>query len=390
MSLWWVAKNDLDDTQLECIEDLPLRESHLVLGPPGCGKTNILLRRAQFVRTQGMPNVMVLTFTRALTEFIKTGCYNAQGQEIFPRSLVSTLERWIRSLYKQHNVEPPPKNDNLAVWKSTLAKEALTFAEMSRIPKYDALFVDEAQDLNNEELSLLQLWSPTLYFVGDEHQKIYEHSVGLGNIQEIIPQSNIHALKFHYRMAPELCEIADKIMIPDGGIPLTKTSHYQGPKPGRIGTHGPLSKEQQVAAAAERLVDQSRAYADLISRGDRLGIIVPRQADREFVLDLLDEHPFLAGMAQIIRARTGELDDHDYDPTFDPSKPILIVTEQGSKGLEFRAAHWLFCNDLEWFRKVEMYYTVVTRAKTSLDFYFDKTIPGIIAGAYAPQGSSIW
>jgi superfamily I DNA/RNA helicase len=60
MSLWWARRDQLDEHQVELIENLPLRESHLVLGPPGSGKTNVLLRRAQFVRSQGMPNIWFL------------------------------------------------------------------------------------------------------------------------------------------------------------------------------------------------------------------------------------------------------------------------------------------------------------------------------------------
>ena len=125
MSLWWVKKNELDAEQMDLIEGLPLRKTHLVLGPPGCGKTNVLLRRAQFVRGQNMPNVMVLSFTRSLTEFVKTGCTDDQGREIFPRNCVSTLESWIRSLYKRHQTALPDRIDNLTDWKRTLAHGAI-------------------------------------------------------------------------------------------------------------------------------------------------------------------------------------------------------------------------------------------------------------------------
>src|SRR6202050_2266335 len=118
MSLWWAKKEQLDKTQIALIEELPLHESHLILGPPGSGKTNILLRRAQFVRTQELPNVLVLTFTRSLTEFIRTGCLDAQGREIFPRTCVSTLESWIRGIYGDHDAEFPDAQDSLAQWKS--------------------------------------------------------------------------------------------------------------------------------------------------------------------------------------------------------------------------------------------------------------------------------
>src|SRR5262245_47857169 len=107
MSLWWVQKDQLDARQMELIENLPLRESFLILGPPGSGKTNVLLRRAQFVRGQGMPNVLVLTFTRPLTEFVKTGCFDNQGRQIFPHTCVTTIESWLRSMYSQHEEDLP-------------------------------------------------------------------------------------------------------------------------------------------------------------------------------------------------------------------------------------------------------------------------------------------
>ena len=107
MSLWWTRRDQLDEEQLRMIERLPLREDHLILGPPGSGKTNVLLRRAQFVRSQGMPNVLVLSFTRPLSEFVKTGCNDDRGREIFPRSLVTTIESWTRMLYKEHGVDLP-------------------------------------------------------------------------------------------------------------------------------------------------------------------------------------------------------------------------------------------------------------------------------------------
>src|ERR1700755_2054552 len=123
-TIWWTKKEQLDKDQIALIERLPLRESFLILGPPGSGKTNVLLRRAQFVRSQNMPNVMVMTFTRALTEFIKTGCFDAQGREIFPQSCVTTFESWIRQLYDQHDANLPDDSGSFDHRKSALAKGA--------------------------------------------------------------------------------------------------------------------------------------------------------------------------------------------------------------------------------------------------------------------------
>jgi superfamily I DNA and RNA helicase len=166
MSLWWTARNQLDEKQIELIEEVPLHESRIVVGPPGCGKTNVLLRRAQFARSQGMSNVLVLSFTRALTEFVKTGCYEGT-KEIFPSRLVTTLESWIRSLYRSHNLDlPAAPGGGLPSWKRALANGAAGLMSSSSFPKYDTIFVDEAQDLFNEEVELIKEWGNFAFFTG--------------------------------------------------------------------------------------------------------------------------------------------------------------------------------------------------------------------------------
>ncbi len=390
MSLWWARREQLDGEQVRLIEELPLTQSHLVLGAPGSGKTNVLLRRAQYVRTQSMPNVMVLTFTRSLTEFVKTGCYDGQGREIFPPSCVSTIEGWVRDLYRQHDADLPEERQSLDEWKQTLALGACEFIEANRLPKFDALFVDEAQDLLPEEVNLINIWSEVQFYVGDDRQRIYRQPSGLESVREIQPKPSEHLLPFHYRLAPELCEMADRILTPEGGHLLSATSHYDGPRPGRISAHGPISRDDQISGSITRLVEQLRAYSDMIGQGDRLGIIVPRQDDRDIVWQRFEQDPALSGKSKIIRARTGRGDDPDYHPGFSPNQPIVILTEKGCKGLEFRAVHWLFCNELQNYRHSEHYYTMVTRAKTSLDLYFDQNLPRTLAKAFAPPTEGIW
>jgi len=337
-----------------------------------------------------MPNVLVLSFTRALTEFIRTGCYDAANREIFPRTLVSTIESWIRGLYKDHG-ETLPSADHIGFSerKAAIASEALVFVTRGRVPRYDTIFVDEAQDLLSEEVELLRAWSPILFFVGDDRQRIY-NAPGLQAVRQQIPALNEERLKFHYRLARELCDMADRIQTTADGSGLAATSHYDGPKPGRVTANGPLTREQQIAVAAERLKDQLRAYGDLIAQGDRLGVIVPRRGDREAVFAALDVYPSLKGKLQIVRARSGAEGDSGYDPAFDPSCAIAILTEAGSKGLEFRASHWLFCDEQQHRRTPEIYYTIVTRPKTSLDLYFKSDLPATLAKAYAPPSIADW
>lgn len=388
MTLWWARKDQLDKHQVALIENLPLRKSQLILGPPGSGKTNVLLRRAQFIRTQKMPNVLVLTFTRPLTEFLKTGCIDQQGKEIFPLACVSTLESWIREMYRQHGASLPSKVKDLNEWKKILATGALGFFSQGRIPQYDTLFIDEAQDLIPEEVELLAQWSSVLFCVGDDRQRIYNGASGVDALRRLHPALDEHILPFHYRVAPEICQMADRIMNAQGGANLATTQHYVGPTPGRIEAEGPISRDDQMRSAAAKLRDQIRVYADFIKSGDRLGVIVPRVRDRQALFEYLESDRSLAGKSQIIRSRS--LDDSSHSTEFDGSIPICILTVAGCKGLEFRAVHWLFCDDLSWYHTTEHYYTVVTRAKTSLDLYYEGALPQDLARSYSPMDPNLW
>jgi superfamily I DNA/RNA helicase len=387
-TLWWTRKEQLDKDQIYLIEKLPLRETFLILGPPGSGKTNVLLRRAQFVRGQRLPNVLVLTFTRTLTEFVKTGCFDAQGREIFPQSCVTTLESWQRMLYGQHRTNLPGRAP-LTEWKRQLAAGAMDFRGKGRIPPYDALFIDEAQDLLVEEVKLIAQWSPVLFFVGDDRQKIFENTEGLDAVGEVVPPTNVRVLDFHYRIAPEICQVADRILLPPSGKSLASTEHYNGPTPATVAIQPQaLTKDRQLEIAARLLQEQIRVYGDLIKQGDRLGVIVARKDDREVVFDYLEAIQSLTGKSKILRSR--EDSDDDYDPSFDSEAPICILTVQGCKGLEFRAVHWLFADELSHHHTPEHYYTVVTRAQTSLSIYYSNTLPQPLARAHSETGVMEW
>ena len=62
----------------------------------------------------------------------------------------------------------------------------------------------------------------------------------------------------------------------------------------------------------------------------------------------------------------------------------------GCKGLEFRAVHWLFADELSYHHTPEHYYTVITRAKTSIDVTYTDVLPETLARAYAKPGVPPW
>ena len=68
---WWVNSGRLDDDQKSVLRADP-RENLLITGPPGSGKTNILILRANYVKSV-LPRALFITFTRTLAEFIRSG-----------------------------------------------------------------------------------------------------------------------------------------------------------------------------------------------------------------------------------------------------------------------------------------------------------------------------
>lgn len=204
-----------------------------------------------------------------------------------------------------------------------------------------------------------------------------------------MPTGHERSLLYHYRLARRICRAADRVLRPAGGPTLASTCHYNGPEPATVTIEGsPRPKAEQLEAATERLRQQIRIYADFIRQGDQLAVVVARRKDRDVVLDYLSQDPLLGEMVQIVRAR--EAEEADYDPTFDGTRPICILTAKGCKGLEFRTVHWLFADELSHRHGPEDYYTVITRAKTSLSIYCTVALPEILARAHAEDGVLPW
>jgi superfamily I DNA/RNA helicase len=165
----------------------------------------------------------------------------------------------MRRLYEQHETDLPEDPGDLITWKRELAHGARGFLLQGRLPRYDALFVDEAQDLLPEEVNLMREWAGTLFFVADDRQRIYGDTSGLAAVRALVGAANERLLPFHYRLAPEICRMADRILQPYGGGSLESSCHYEGPRPGRVDVIGPMSRDEQLAQCAAR-ADQSLCW----------------------------------------------------------------------------------------------------------------------------------
>ncbi|WP_448093659.1 hypothetical protein [Pseudomonas lini] len=70
---WWRDEDELAKEQSDLLE-VPAEQSLLIKGPPGSGKTNLLLLRANQLFLGDHPNLYVVVFGSLLKNFIQIGC----------------------------------------------------------------------------------------------------------------------------------------------------------------------------------------------------------------------------------------------------------------------------------------------------------------------------
>ena len=99
METWWREISDLDNDQRQVI-GLPPVGSYLVKGPPGSGKTNLLLLRANYLTNTQHSNLAIVVFNRTLREFIRAGSnhYN------FDTNRVVTIRQFFSGLLSEAGV----------------------------------------------------------------------------------------------------------------------------------------------------------------------------------------------------------------------------------------------------------------------------------------------
>jgi superfamily I DNA/RNA helicase len=352
---WWRSRNELDEDQQAFIK-LPAHGRYSLVGPPGSGKTNLLLLRAQFIAGSGEKNVLVLTYTNGLADFIRTGI--ASTGLISPQQ-VKTFHSWAGShifdqLRKSAGLKGSEFDDATRVAMLDLLLEANKKVPTKNL--YSAIFVDEAQDLTCGELEALLALSENVCICGDARQGIYERD-GLDVIANLGLQP--HVLKRHFRIGHRIARVADRLLPPPSGVPtLEETSNYSPKAQGESSAkmHECVSREEQFAKMYELIAIQLDAFKD-----DSIGIFGTRDS-------LVELRARFDATPLADRVCVHGVDD---DASFGSGKPIHVLTIHSAKGTEFRAVHLYGVEDLAKFplNKRQLGYTAITRAKTALNAY---------------------
>ena len=364
---WWRSAHELDDDQRQIIQIPPHQGNHMVTGPPGCGKTNILLLRASYLRSAGLGNCLVLVFTRMLREFIAAGSIRPN---MLPPDRIQTHASWALRLLGNLGRPFEPSNDGLSFSEERQERyQALGNAIGSiglRNTYYDSILLDEVQDYWACEVELLSGLTQRLFVVGDSQQRIYERNEG---IQAALDNGCRQlSLVNHYRMGRRICIVADKLMAGQREESLEQYCQYDDRElPSRVDLHPTGNFQEQLSKLKNNLLDQLRAFPD-----EWLGVIAVRRRTRDAVADYLSR----TEMGDKVLVQSEDADDR----RFDDDRRIVVSTLHAAKGSEFRSVHFVSADDFPHYTR-EKAFTATTRAKTTLDVYHSGPLEGSFESA---------
>lgn len=367
---WWRSKNELVPEQLDFIK-LPTQGRYSLVGPPGSGKTNLLLLRAQFIAGTGEKNVLIITFSKALCDFIRSGI--GKSGLISPEQ-VKTFHSWAGGhIVDQLGFGAISKGGSFdeATRAEVVQKLKVANAKLPSAKVYSAIFVDEAQDLSSQELELLLCLSDKVCICGDLRQGIYEQD-GLSVAEKL--NLSQHKLTSHFRIGQRIAQVADKLMPPgEGELGLEATANYNPKTQGTATAKmNPSNSRAEQFAEMEALIQiQLVAFKD-----DSVGVFAGTKA----AIAELKERFDATDLASLVAYHSG-----DGEASFSSDKRIHVMTLHGAKGTEFRAVHIFGAEELHDFplRRTKLAYTGITRAKTALNVFRTGPTSNALENAFA-------
>ena len=267
---WWVDEGQLDVRQKEIL-GLPPHGSYLIKGPPGSGKTNLLVLRANYLTLSGVSDLAVVVFNRTLCEFMRSG---SADYKFDPKKVV-TANRFIQTLLGELGIKIKRDSKPFTQVRAEMSSELSRQIAAGKVPRiHEVILLDESQDYWPQEIDVFSRLAKDLFAVADSRQKVYEGDDCIpllhSKVQKVIE------LEHHYRNGIQICKLADQVgaHMTGGYEPIEPTANYpEGKIPSKYDVHqGTIS--EQAAEIADAVKRQRRTYPD-----ELIGVVCPRGAE---------------------------------------------------------------------------------------------------------------
>ncbi|HEX4521026.1 MAG TPA: ATP-dependent DNA helicase UvrD2 [Gaiellaceae bacterium] len=138
--------------------------------------------------------------------------------------------------------------------------------------RYRAFTVDEYQDVNLLQQTLLDLWlgdRDDLCVVGDDYQSIYGFTGAsprwLLGVEERFPAATVVRLESNYRSSPEVLELANRLVpLLEGAEKTLRATRPSGPAPSARRFVDSEDEDAWIAAEAKRLQTGGTPYEEMV------------------------------------------------------------------------------------------------------------------------------
>lgn len=365
--VWWVKRDQLDAAQLEVIDYAGKGRGFVVLGPPGAGKTNLLMLAAATMKTRGYDNSKVVVFTGTLRDFIARGLSTYKLDD----DAVTSLTQVAWTITRDHGDRLPSGGnfqDLQSAWRSHFSDYIKAGTEEQRV--FDSLLIDETQDFNFAEVNVLFSCTAYAAFAIDTQQSIYERNDAEHPLFAIQRKHDLPVFKLegHYRVGRRICRFADLVMEGRRGYQsMEEGSMYSEDERQSLvdyeNSEGDTDAEFEKIVA--RVMNQLTVYP-----GERLGVLLPKRDQvSAFRKHCTSEHP-------------GFLDYEEADPAGLRAE-LFVGTMHEAKGLEFAVVHIAGLEKLAVFAtQRSLLFTSVTRARYACYITASAKVPEYLTSAY--------
>ena len=338
---------DLSKEQDEIL-DLPLDANHLIIGPPGTGKTVMAIHRARMLHEKRGEPTLILMYNKLLCTYTSAAI---EGLGI--EGIATTYHKWFPNFFKEAYGIAPPKIDRYTFdWEACL--KVIVSNPIPPKKKYH-LLVDEGQDMPKAFFILLPHIAQTLTVFADENQSITPDQSTIADIKSATGITEVHTLTLNYRNTLPIAKLAASFHV---GI---QTGIAKVADTGRGGSLPVLDADENISSAVTRLVNLESSRSN-----EPIGVLVfKKEIQKKLYNRLLGK---TRRTPQIYSSDEEVMRDRE---AVDWTKPgIKIVAYQSAKGLEFNTVilpefqAYTFPPDSLAFRM--MLYVLVSRARKEL------------------------
>lgn len=305
------AYQDLSAEQ-DIVYSLPLEGMHLVIGPPGTGKTIMAIYRASQFQAAGLSS-QFFVYNKTLQQHVE----QTTGRQGIACASV-TFHSWFWTFYRSEFRRRPPEIEPFVYnWNQIYQQLA---RKGTGLPKLDNIIIDEGQDFPQEFYVAMLMLARNVTVFADENQRITATQSTIQEIRECIGAREVLKLTRNYRNTEPIARFS-RYFYSDLQSGMPELPKRQGPKPR-------LFHLTDVDDQVERIVTHVLNYPDR-----QVAVFVRTGNQRDMLYNLIRKRLRERGIKSSVQKY--ESGNRRHSQVDFLKSGVFVLAYASAKGLEF-------------------------------------------------------